>query len=92
MKQNNEFRQNDKKYIKEIHTLKKKQEVRNLYLPLLLKSYKEWHKMKVENKKLKLKVKILQKENEKHQTFMCKKQNCFHKKIEIIDQEINCYS
>ena len=55
-----------------------------MYILPVSKSYNESHKMKIENKRLKLKVKTLQ--NEQHQLFMYKKQNSF---VEQLKQMTN---
>ena len=81
MKQSSEFRKDNKKKVQKIlKTLKEKhQKLGCLYITPVSKSYIEWHKMKIENKRLKLKVKTLQ--NEQRQVFIYKKQNSFDKQL-----------
>ena len=50
------------------------------------KSYEEWHKMKIENKRMKLKVKTLQ--NEQRQVFMYKKQNSFDEQLKQVTKKL----
>ena len=59
MKRSSELRKDNKKKEQEIlKTLKeKRQKFGCLYIPPVSKSQKEWHKRKIENKRLKLKVK-----------------------------------
>ena len=87
--EDSEFRKVNQKKVQEIlKTLKeKRKEFGSLYIPPVSKSYKEWQMMKIENKKLELRVKILQKKNEKHQAFMHKKQNWFDEQLKQLSNK-----